>query len=58
MQGLAEIDREASKDSFMNSLDGRIKLISSLLIIIYAVSSTNLMILVIMEMYLLILISL
>jgi len=58
MQGLVEIDREASKDSFMNSLDGRIKLITSLLIIIYAVSSTNLMILVIMEMYLLILISL
>ncbi len=58
MQGLAEIDREAGKDSFMNSLDGRIKLISSMLIIIYAVSSTNLMILVIMEMYLLILISL
>lgn len=58
MQGLAEIDREASKDSFMNNLDGRIKLISSLLIIIYAVSSTNLVILIIMEMYLLILISL
>jgi len=58
MEGLAEIDREAGKESFMNSLDGRIKLISSMLIIIYAVSSTNLMILVIMEIYLLILISL
>ena len=58
MEGLAEIDREAGKESFMNSLDGRIKLISSMLIIIYAVSSTNLMILVIMEMYILILISL
>ncbi|MDI6645080.1 MAG: cobalt ECF transporter T component CbiQ [Methanobacteriaceae archaeon] len=58
MEGLEQIDREAGKDSFMNSLDGRIKLISSMLIIIYAVYSTNLLILVIMEIYLLILISL
>jgi len=58
MEGLDTIDREAGKDSFMNRLDGRIKLISSMLIIIYAVSSTNLMILVIMEIYLFILIAL
>ena len=57
MEGLAEIDREARKESFIHNLDGRIKLISSLLIIIYAVSSTDLMILAIMEVYLLILIS-
>ncbi|MGC9517534.1 MAG: cobalt ECF transporter T component CbiQ [Methanomicrobiales archaeon] len=58
MEGLNQIDWEAGKESFMNSLDGRIKLISALLIIIYAVSSTNLIILGIMEIYLLILISL
>jgi cobalt/nickel transport system permease protein len=42
----------------MNSLVGRIKLISAMLIIIYAVTNTNLFVLVIMEIYLLILISL
>lgn len=57
MEGLAEIDREARKESFMNNLDGRIKLISAMLIIIYAVSSSNIMILAIMEVYLLILVS-
>jgi cobalt/nickel transport system permease protein len=56
MEGLFEIDREARKESFMNNLDGRIKLISAILIIIYAVSTTNLFILVVMEIYLLILI--
>ncbi|NYB52119.1 MAG: cobalt ECF transporter T component CbiQ [Methanobacteriaceae archaeon] len=58
MKGLAEIDREARKESFMNNLDGRIKLISAMLIIIYAVTSTNLIILALMEVYLLFLISL
>jgi cobalt/nickel transport system permease protein len=58
MEGLFDIDREARKESFMNDLDGRIKLISAILIIIYAVSTTDLYILVIMEIYLLILISL
>jgi cobalt/nickel transport system permease protein len=58
MHGLFEIDQEANKESFMNNLDGRIKLISSILIIIYAVSSTDLLILVIIEIYLLLLISL
>jgi cobalt/nickel transport system permease protein len=57
MEGLFDIDREARKESFMNNLDGRIKLISVILIIIYAVSTTDLFILVIMEIYLLILIS-
>lgn len=58
MEGLFDIEREARKESFMNNLDGRIKLISAILIIIYAVSTTDLFILVIMEIYLLILISL
>lgn len=56
MKSLTEIDREARKESFMNNLDGRIKLISAMLIIVYAVSSTNLLILFIMEIYLLLLI--
>lgn len=58
MKELTAIDREARKESIMNSLDGRIKLISAMLIIIYAVTNTNLFVLVIMEIYLLILISL
>lgn len=56
MEGLTDIDREAGKESFMNSLDGRIKLISAMLIIIYAVSSTNLFILLLLEIYLIFLI--
>lgn len=56
MKGLIEIDREARKESFMNNLDGRIKLISAMLIIVYAVTSTNLLILSMMEIYLLFLI--
>lgn len=56
MKGLTEIDREARKESFMNNLDGRIKLISAMLIIVYAVTNTNLLILSIMEVYLLVLI--
>lgn len=56
MKGLVEIDREARKESFMNNLDGRIKLISALLIIVYAVTTSNLLILGIMEVYLLVLI--
>jgi len=57
MEGISEIDREAQKESFIHNLDGRIKLISAMLIIIYAVSSTSIVILAIMELYLLILIS-
>lgn len=56
MKELTSIDRESRKESLMNSLDGRIKLISAMLIIIYAVTNTNLIVLVIMEIYLLILI--
>ena len=52
MKELTAIDREARKESIMNSLDGRIKLISAMLIIIYAVTNTNLFVLVIMEIYL------
>lgn len=58
MKELTAIDREARKESLMNNLDGRIKLISAMLIIIYAVTNTNLFVLAIMEIYLLILISL
>lgn len=58
MKELGAIDREARRESLMNSLDGRIKLISVMLIIVYVVTNTNLFVLVIMEIYLLILISL
>ncbi len=56
MKELTLIDRESRKESLMNSLDGRIKLISALLIIIYTVTNTNLIVLVILEIYLFILI--
>lgn len=58
MKELTAIDRESRKESLMNSLDGRIKLISAMLIIVYAVTNTNLIVLVIMEIYLIILIAL
>ena len=58
MKELTAIDRESRKESLMNSLDGRIKLISAMLIIVYAVTNTNLLVLIIMEIYLVILIAL
>jgi cobalt/nickel transport system permease protein len=56
MVNISSIEREAGKTSALHSLDGRIKIISSMLIIVYAVYSTNLIVLSIMELYLIMLI--
>lgn len=56
MVNISNIEMESGKTSILHSLDGRIKIISSLLIIVYAVYTTNLFILSLMEIYLLILI--
>lgn len=50
------IEKETMKESVLHSLDGRIKLISLILIIVYAVFSTQIMVLVALEAYLLLLI--
>jgi cobalt/nickel transport system permease protein len=50
------VEQETSKDSILHSLDGRIKLISLILVIIYAVYTTDMLILVVTEIYLLLLI--
>lgn len=56
MVNISSIEMESGKTSVLHSLDGRIKIISSMLIIVYAVYTTNLVILSLMEIYLLILI--
>ncbi len=56
MVNLSSIEMESSKTSTLHSVDGRIKIISSLLIIVYAVYTTNLLILLITEIYWLLLI--
>lgn len=50
------IEKETMKESVLHSLDGRIKLISLILIIVYTVFSTQIMVLVTLEAYLLLLI--
>jgi cobalt/nickel transport system permease protein len=50
------IEKESMKESVLHSLDGRIKLILLTLIIVYAVFSTQIIILVVLEAYLLLLI--
>ena len=57
MEDLLSIERETLKESPIHHLDGRIKIIINLIIIVYAVSTSNLLILSIMEAYLLILLS-
>lgn len=52
MVNISSIEMEAGKSSKLHSLDGRIKIISSMLIIIYAVYTTDLITLSIMELYL------
>ncbi|GAB6055815.1 cobalt ECF transporter T component CbiQ [Methanobacterium movens] len=54
--GISQIESESSKKSIIHSLDGRIKLIITLCIIIYAVYTTKISVLWIMELYLLVLI--
>lgn len=56
MANISSIEMESGKTSVLHSLDGRIKIISSMLIIIYAVYTTNLVVLSLMELYLLTLI--
>lgn len=50
------IERESMKESILHSLDGRIKLILLTLIIVYAVFSTQIIVLVALEAYLILLI--
>ena len=56
MVNISSIEMEARKTSTLHSLDGRIKIISSMLIIVYAVYTTNIIVLSIMEIYLIMLI--
>ncbi len=50
------IEKETMKESALHSLDGRIKLISLILIIVYAVFSTQIIVLIALEAYVLLLI--
>lgn len=50
------IEKETMKESTLHSLDGRVKLISLILIICYAVFSTQIIVLAALEIYLLLLI--
>ncbi len=59
MPGVGELqqqDRYANQNSILHNIDGRIKLIVAVLIIVYAVVSTNYWILLILEIYLLLLV--
>ncbi len=49
---LYRLERETMKDSILHSLDGRVKLIVLIFIIIYAVYTTNILILALIEIYL------
>ena len=50
-----KIEQESGKDSIIHNLDGRIKLITTILIIVYAVYTTDFLVLLLLEIYLLIL---
>ena len=51
-----DLEKETMKESFLHLLDGRVKLIILLFIIVYAVYTTQLLVLAVMEIYLLVLI--
>lgn len=51
-----ELEKETDKDSPLHSMDGRIKLILLIFIIVYAVFSTQIIVMVFLEIYLLMLI--
>ena len=51
-----ELEKHTLKDSVLHALDGRVKLIILLFIIVYAVYTTDLLVLLIMEIYLIALI--
>jgi cobalt/nickel transport system permease protein len=49
---VTDVERIAIKDSVIHSLDGRVKLITLLLVIVFAVYTTQLVVLAILELYL------
>ncbi len=51
-----ELEKETDKDSPLHSMDGRVKLILLIFIIVYAVFSTQIMVMLFLEIYLLMLI--
>ncbi len=51
-----ELEKETDKQSPLHSIDGRIKLILLIFVIVYAVFSTQILVLIILEIYLLLLI--
>lgn len=59
MNGLGsvrEIERETEKESILHLMDGRVKLVILIFIIVYAVFSTQIVVLAFLELYLLVLI--
>ncbi len=59
MSGLGSIynlEKETMKDSFLHLMDGRVKLVILIFIIVYAVYTTEILVLAVMEIYLLLLI--
>ena len=53
---VSELEKHTVKDSVLHAIDGRVKLIILLFIIVYAVYTTDLLVLAIMEVYLIALI--
>ena len=49
---LYQLEQETMKKSILHSLDGRVKLIVLIFIIIYAVYTTNIFVLALLEIYL------
>ena len=57
VRSISEFEKNTRKDSVLHSLDGRVKLIILLFIIVFAVYTTDLFVLAIMEVYLIMLIA-
>jgi cobalt/nickel transport system permease protein len=51
-----ELEKETDKESPMHAMDGRVKLVLLIFIIVYTVFSTQILVMIILEMYLLLLI--
>ena len=51
-----ELEKETDKESPLHSIDGRVKLVILIFIIVYAVFSTQILVMIILEIYLLLLI--
>ena len=56
VESVSELEKHTVKDSVLHAIDGRVKLIILLFIIVYAVYTTDLLVLAIMEVYLIALI--